>query len=340
MTNVQHVRPLDDEHSPGAPAEDHHPSWVSREAYPFVSGFLGLVELALFWALGVGKYWLVVPLALVTSHLMHGSLIGFHEASHGMLRKNRRFNEFEGVFIGLLSFTSFSLYRAAHQTHHMHLGTARDEELWPFVDTQSPRWFRRLAAFLELFFGLFFTPSIFLRTFLRKGSPIRAKKVRRRIWAELALVVAFWTTLVTMVAVLGAWKYLLWMYVIPGFLAANLQSWRKYVEHVGLTGSTVRSATRSVVADTLMGKLVSFTLLHEPYHGVHHQRAGLPHAELPFHTADLQPRHEDEHAPFPSYWHAIMHLLGSLRDPMVGSQWEQKTAGLGLATATNARVRS
>jgi fatty acid desaturase len=305
--------------------DDDHPAphWVSRAAFPLVTLALLATQAALLLSLQQGWMWLTVPLVLVASHLMHGQLIGFHEASHGLLRKSRRLNEIDGVLIGVFSFMSFSLYRASHQTHHMHLGTERDEELWPFVDTTKPRWMRVLAAFLELFVGLVFTPLIFLRTFLRKNSPIRAKKVRRRIWMEFALIVIAWTAIYSVVALLGLWKYFLWMYFFPAFIAANLQSWRKYIEHVGLTGSTVRSATRSIVSDTVLGRVVSFTLLHEPYHGVHHQRGGIGHAELPFHAADLEPTHPDEHPPFPSYSHAFVHLLRCLADPRVGAQWRQ-----------------
>ncbi len=299
------------------------PHWVSRKAYLLVGGMLYLSLLAIFFALQRDNYWLVVPLALVASHLMHGSLIGFHEASHGMLKRSRKWNEFDGVLIGTLSFTSFSLYRASHQTHHAHLGSERDEELWPFVRTEKSRGFRVVAAVLELCFGLFYTPLLFLRTFLRKGSPIRAQRVRRRIWMEIALMGVFWSTLLSLVAWFGAWKYLFWMFFVPGFIAGNLQSWRKYIEHVGLTGSTVRSATRSIVAEGPLGKLVSFTLLHEPYHGVHHQRAGLPHAELPGYTRDLQPTQREECTPFPSYRHALIHLFHCLSDPRVGPQWEK-----------------
>ena len=91
-----------------------------------------------------------MPLVLVAAHLMHGLLIGFHEASHGLLRQSRLFNEFDGVLIGIFSLLSFSLYRVVHQSHHVHLGTERDEEFWPLVSSQVPRWARQLAAFLEL----------------------------------------------------------------------------------------------------------------------------------------------------------------------------------------------
>ena len=83
---------------------------------------------------------------------------------------------------GVLSFMSFTLYRAAHQTHHMHLATERDEELWPFVNVKASLWSRRLAAAIELNLGLLFTPFLFWRIFFRKDSLIRSRKVRRRIW--------------------------------------------------------------------------------------------------------------------------------------------------------------
>src|SRR5688572_26944773 len=96
--------------------EDHPaPHWVSRAAFPLVTLVLLTTQTALFLSLQYGWTWLSILLVLVASHLMHGQLIGFHEASHGLLRKNRRLNEIDGVFIGVLSFTSFALYRASHQ---------------------------------------------------------------------------------------------------------------------------------------------------------------------------------------------------------------------------------
>ena len=304
-------------------AETRGPHWVSRAAFPvLVLAFFGN-ELLLFVALYHRLYWLAALLVLSASHLMHGQLIGLHEASHGSLRKSRRLNEIDGLLLSSFSFMSFSLYRAAHQSHHAHLGTERDEELWPFVITRMPRWRRIVAAFLELNVGIFFTPFLFVRTFCRAGSPIRNKKLRRRIWAEFALTAAVWGVFLGGVAWFGVWKYFLWMYAAPAFIAGNLQSWRKYIEHVGLNGSTVNSSTRSIVAEGLLGRLVSFTLLHEPYHGVHHRYSGLPHAELPSHRAELTPKTPEENSPFPSYRHAMAHLCRHLADPQVGAQWRR-----------------
>ena len=303
-------------------AEIHEPHWLSRSAFQIVVFIFFATEIALAAVLQSGaSLWFAVPLVLLAGHLMHGGGVAFHEASHGLLRRSRVLNEIDGTIIGLMSFMSFSLYRAAHQLHHMHLATERDEELWPFVHPQTPRWARVLAAFLELTAGLFFLPILFLRIFLRAGSPIRSKKVRRRIWAELVLMLIVWIGVVAAVAHWHAWRYFLWMYLVPVYLAGNLQSWRKYIEHVGMTGSTVNSSTRSIVAHGWSGRLVAFTLLHEPYHGVHHLHMGLTHAELPHRAPELAPQNADEIHPFPSYRHALLHLVRNLADPRVGAQW-------------------
>jgi fatty acid desaturase len=278
--------------------EPHQPHWVSQAAFPVISTAFGVTQVALAVALFNDMVWLSVLLVPIAGHLMHGHLVAFHETSHGLLGRNRLLNEISGVFLGVFSFMSFSLYRAAHQTHHVHLATERDEELWPFVGPGTSRRARIAAAILELTAGFLFTPILFLRSFLRKGSPIRNTRVRRRIWAELVLMIVVWTAVVAGVAYWNFWKYFVWIYLVPAIIAGDLQSWRKYVEHVGLTGCTVNGSTRSVVADNWGGRFVSFTLLHEPYHGVHHHQAGLTHAELPLHAAMLESSRPDEPPPF------------------------------------------
>src|SRR3954467_10077816 len=195
--------------------EVHDEHSVSSVTFQTLVISLALTETATGLSVWAGWLWLTIPLVLVSAHLMHGLLIGFHEASHGLLRKSRRLNEFDGVLIGIFSFLPFSLYRVVHQMHHMHLATEKDTELWPFVLTKAPRWARRLAAFLELTVGLFYSPLIFLRVFLHPHSLVRSRKVRRRIWLELALSVVVWSAILTAVWFWGVWKYFIWLYLVP-----------------------------------------------------------------------------------------------------------------------------
>ena len=197
-----------------------------------------------------------------------------HRPARGapVLRKNRRFNEFDGLVIGTLSLMSFSLYRVVHQTHHAYLATERDYEFWPLSQTTMPRWTRCLAAFSELNLGLFYSPFLFLRAFFSSPSPVRSKRVRRRIWAELALTVVTWTLILWAIAGFGLWRYFIWMYLAPAVLAANLQNWRKYTspwdEGARLMAQRGASSRKEVGA-------VALTLLHETVMEFS-QRAGYP----------------------------------------------------------------
>jgi fatty acid desaturase len=300
--------------------------WISKATFTLIAVSLVLSQIGIGFAVYQGSLWLGIPMVILASHFMHGALIGFHEASHSLLRKNRLLNDIDGVVAGTLSFMSFTLYRVAHQTHHMHLATERDEELWPFVKVDSPRWFRCWIAFVELNAGLFFTPFLFARMFLRKDSFIRNKKVRRQIWGEFAIMGLFWSLVISAVAYWNVWNYFFWIFFVPGYIAGNLQSWRKYVEHVGVRGHTANGATRSIVSHSWGGRLLSLTLLHEPFHAVHHWKAGLPHEELPLNAELLAPAEKDDLPIFPNYRSAIIDLLRNLSDPRTGSHWPDPKA--------------
>ena len=105
----------------------------------------------------------------------------------------------------------------------------------------------------------------------------------------------------------------------PAWLAANMQSLRKYMEHVGLTGSTVNSSTRSIVAEGWVATFVNFTLLHEPYHGVHHWHSGLPHPNCLSTRPILEPRPEEERPPFRTFGAAALRDLFDAIWPTRGS---------------------
>jgi fatty acid desaturase/ABC-type phosphate/phosphonate transport system substrate-binding protein len=299
----------------------HEPRWSSVFVwFSFASAFFVCLGL-LFWSVTVGAWWFTWPLVLIVAHLMHGHLIAFHEAAHGSLCPDHRLNDILGLFIGMFSFMSLSLYRAAHHSHHSYLGTERDEELWPFVVPSMPRWRRCLAVVSELFLGLVYTPLLFLRSLIRSDSVIRNRNRRRRIWMEIWLIASVWSAVLSIVAFANAWNYLLVMYLIPASLAGCMQSLRKYIEHMGMTGSTVLGSTRSIVDPGLLGRLLAFTLFHEPFHGVHHKYARLPHAALPQFREDLEPAGPPELPPFLTYRQALLDMLPSLLDPKVGSQW-------------------
>ena len=225
--------------------------------------------------------------------------------------------------MGFCGLESLSLYRAAHYFHHTYLSSERDEEFWPFVVPGSSIWLRRAAAASELVLGLFHTPAMFLRTFLRKGSPIRNPRVRFNIWLDLILSGCGWLAVLAVVAWTRTWYWFFFLYLVPALIAGSMQSLRKYVEHMGLTSGSVLGATRSVVSPGILGRLLSFSLFNEPYHGVHHQDARIPHTVYPRFAGLVVPSDPEDTVPFPNYRLALWDMLKSLSDPRVGAQWDR-----------------
>lgn len=268
-----------------------------------------------------GNLWIAVPATLVVAHLMHSQLLAFHEAAHGVLCPVRWLNELVGIGIGVFHFGGLSIFRAVHHSHHAHLGTEKDEQLWPFVHPSTPRWARRLAAVFELTLGIVYDQVLFWRAFLRRGSPVVNPATRRRVWAEAGLMIAVWTATFTVVAWFRLWPYFFVMYLIPAVLAGNMHSLRKYIEHMGLTGTSNLGLTRTVAPATLAGKLLAFTMFNISYHGVHHYYAGMSQAALPRFVEALAPQSPEEETLYPTYRQACWAMLPSLADPRVGPQW-------------------
>lgn len=298
----------------------HKPGWAAyRLALVYTVAFFALL-FGIAWAVDEGQYAVLVPLVLAQAFVMHAYLIAFHEAAHGALCPIGPINGYLGRVTGLFSFMSLTLYRAAHHWHHAYIGDVRDEEFWPLNDPAAGKGKRRLAAFLELFFGLLWTPFLFLRSFLRRDSAIREPAVRRMIWAELIAMALFSGVAVFAVLWFGVLPAFVAGYLVPAFIAGNVQSWRKYIEHVGLTGRRAVSLTRSVRNPSRVGRLISWLLFQEPYHDVHHLYPKVPQESLPVVAAAENPV-PPELPVFPNYTAALRDLLRDLGDPKFGKAW-------------------
>jgi fatty acid desaturase len=170
----------------------------------------------------------------------------------------------------------------------------------------------------ELCFGFFVTPIIFLRGVLVSELP-RSQQVR--VWLEYAAAVALWCIALLSIHYLGWWQSFLVGYFAPAFLAGNLQSFRKFTEHMGLFGDSPLTATRTVTRNRLFGKVVSRSVLHTDHHGTHHRYGRLPYHLLPVVTWDVYRDARDAIPTFPNYTRAFLDMVPSLRDPRIGRQW-------------------
>jgi fatty acid desaturase len=293
------------------PARFHYPAGLNFILYTLSMGVAVLLWRSTWWPL-LGLCW------IVQAHLGHTLLLALHEAVHFNLSKNRFLNEFRGRGIGTISLIPLNCYRVLHAWHHSSLATERDMELWPYTDPRTPRILRQMAACAELTLGYFFTPIVFLHGFLvaRHADPA----VRRLVWIEYGLCVFIWVTILAIVHVMGWWPEFLMAYLVPAIISGNLQSMRKFTEHMGLHGDRPLSATRTVVHGAPVGQALSANMLHVNHHGTHHRFGKIPYYDLPRATpAAFQ---EDDNGPlFGSYRAAFLDMLPTLRNPRIGKHW-------------------
>jgi len=110
-------------------------------------------------------------------------------------------------------------------------------------------------------------------------------------------------------------------YMAPSIIAGNLQSLRKFTEHLGLLGDTILTTTRTVVDEKIVGRLMSESMLHIDYHGTHHRYAKLPYYNLPAATEFVYEGNTARVPIFPNYLSAMLDMARSLSNPRVGAQW-------------------
>jgi fatty acid desaturase len=253
-------------------------------------------------------------------YLGHMMLLTFHEAAHYHLSANRWMNEVRGVALGIFAVVPLSVYRHVHQFHHARLASEQDGELWPYSRPSAPRWLRILAAATELTLSWPFSQVQFLRDTFASGRLTKA--VRTRIALEYALQAGAWALAIATIAKYGWWQEFVIGYAVPMLGAFNIHAWRKFVEHMGLEGNSPTTGVRCIVPERPLGKVQSALLLHVNYHSTHHKNGNLHFHELAAATPRVHAADPAALGVFPSYRAALLHMLPTLADPRVGSQWQ------------------
>jgi fatty acid desaturase len=250
----------------------------------------------------------------------HMMLLTFHEAAHYHLSENRWANEVRGVMLGMFAFVPLSVYRHVHQFHHARLASEEDGELWPYSHPSVPRWLRIVAAATELTLSWPFTQLQFLRGTFASGRLTKA--LRSRIALEYAVLTIVWVLAVAIIAEYGWWEEFAIGYAVPMLGAFNIHAWRKFIEHMGLQSNSPTTATRCIVPERPLGRVLSALLLHENYHSTHHKNGNLHFHELAEATPRVHAADPNALPVFPSYRAALLHMLPALADPRVGGQWQ------------------
>jgi fatty acid desaturase len=282
--------------------------------------------------------WLVAGLVALTAAMMFCWTSALHEAAHQTLFKTRWLSVWTGRILGTLMFTPYTAYREVHIRHHAYLNTPKDWELWPYSDPNASLWFRRAFVWFDLFGAIAAGPIIYGRIYFHRHSPIKSAEVRRDIRNEYLAIGAFWGSVWAYTTATHQWGPHLIVIILPMYLAAFMQTFRKFTEHLGMASFDPLEGTRTVLPRKWLLRLSSFLNFDIFIHGPHHRHPRLTHTTLEAKLHEYQQQNPDINYPaYERYWQAMLAMLPSmLFNPGCGVNAGNRPAGEVAAATTSA----
>ncbi|MEZ4702381.1 MAG: fatty acid desaturase [Rhodothermales bacterium] len=220
-----------------------------------------------YWTINTPQLALRIVGYFVMGASIHSLAIFAHEATHGILFKNRFLNRWVGFFAGLPAFVSVTSYRVVHMEHHNHTGKDRDPD--EFTNAVPNPALRRVAFFLWLVFGGPY--YIFIHV------PMMAWKLakpteRRDMIVEYALITLIFATVITYLAQIGRMDVFLNGWAYPVLVAMIFVNVRGVAEHMMTEKTDEFTATRTMISN----QMVSFFMNNLNYHLEHHLIPNVP----------------------------------------------------------------
>lgn len=259
----------------------HHPAWMAAAA----------------------------PLYLIAAAALHGISLFTHEAVHGTLCPNRRWNALLGALCALPVLQNFSAYRVLHLRHHDHLGEEGDPDHYPNYTQWT--WMVFLMNWGRLLIGYpVYIVAIPILGF-RQGS------ARERVGIALESLAAglFIAILFQRPAPIVIHAWLIPMLIINTFV--NIRGMSQHTLLEQHHGDAVRG-TRTI----LTNPVTTFFMCNENYHLEHHLYPGVPWYHLPRIHGILHGELVARGAPFiPSYFAFVREfVVGSIRRSPLGTR--------------------
>jgi fatty acid desaturase len=257
--------------------------------------------------------WMVAALVALTASMMFCWTSALHEAAHQTLFKSRALSIWCGRLLGTSMFTPYTAYREVHIRHHAYLNTPRDWELWPYSDPNASLGFRRAFVWFDLLCGIAAGPVIYGRIYFHKNSPIKSPEVRREIRNEYLGIIAVWGAIWTFTTLTHQWPAHLIVVILPMYLAAFMQTFRKFTEHLGMASFDPLQGTRTVLPRKWLLRLSSFLNFDIFIHGPHHRHPRLTHTTLEAKLHEYQAENpEIDYPAYERYWQAMLDMAPSM----------------------------
>jgi fatty acid desaturase len=278
----------------------------------------------MYVAAGGGAYWLVyshprswliylacLPLYIVAAGALHGISLFTHEAVHGTLCENAKWNCALGAVCAWPVMQNFAAYRVLHLRHHDHLGLEGDPDHYSNYTHWS--WLLFIMHWGRLIIGY---PAYIV------AIPVLAFRQGRgweRFWilfetvSVVGLIVIVLMSPIPRVLLIQAW-------LIPMIFINTLVNIRGMSQHTFLEHqSDTILGTRSI----LTNRVTAFFMCNENYHLEHHLYPGVPWYNLPRLHREIKADLAARGAPYIGSYLAFVRLFvrGSIRRSPIGRPW-------------------
>ena len=273
--------------------------------YTPINNWLGFVEIAvnavlvifgvfiLYWAKS-NNYWFLFILIVPLSFLFVRLFVLQHDLSHGNLFTKKKYNDWVGIFIGIVLLTPYYYWRKAHIIHHVSGGNL-DRRPWVGdIEVLSVREYKAHSKWKKLLYRLyrnslvmFFLGSLYVflidQRFFHPRKGLGKKERRSVIVTNIGIVILYGS----LIALAGI-KFFLIAILLPQWLSGAFGIYLFYVQHNFKNRYFVSSKEWNLPDSALKGS--TFYDLPQPlkwltanigYHHVHTLVPRIPFYRLP-----------------------------------------------------------
>ena len=257
---------------------------IANSLLPYIAGVIAM------GAVSQVSYWLALLLALPTAGFMIRVFILFHDAGHGSLFRDTRWNRFVGYLTGIVVFTPFRHWTHSHARHHATSGDLDRRDLGD-VWTMTVDEFMSAPFPLRLVYRLFRNPFVLFFLISPFGNLIYNRLPVHGI-SRGALWAIIWTNLgVVLFVVLMSLPFGFVNFVLTFLpvmvVASAVGSWLFYVQHQFEGVYWTRAENWNYSSAALQGssylklpKVLQFFTGSIGYHHIHHLAPRIPNYNL------------------------------------------------------------
>ncbi len=230
--------------------------------------------------------WIRIPAALVLGFTVFNFTVLLHEVVHRAVFTGDRPRLYRilGLLYAIPSGISATQFSRWHLDHHRELGSSTGDPKRAYLSPRrNARWFKLLYATPALF-------PIYFRA-ARKATTFYPGTIQETIRKERFLSIAVHLTVAALIAFLGGWQRLTWLYVIPVLLVfPPAFTLNRLGQHYDVKPDEPAKWSTRMTPSRLWGVIYLFS----NYHMEHHYFPGVPFYNLPALSRSLERFFQEE----------------------------------------------